>query len=115
MHAGVVLGSIFFKKASYLKTVALLIVAFTFICLLNITLAYYFTNNPVGADKVVSFPFTSWKLWYWASSKTGGQDFHAFYHVEFPKSSLIFVYAVPIIIILGFWLATFLRLKEKEI
>lgn len=99
------LGSIYFTKASYIKSAASGIAIYIIIGVLQIILANAIT---VKFDKVVTFPFTGWQLWNF------GKDFK-YFQINYPANFLIFTYIFPVLILLSLWFITFLRLKEKEI
>lgn len=105
MHACVLLGSIYFTKASYIKSAAIIIAIFLAAGLLQIALAHQFTGNP---DNISTFPLGGWRVWY---ADSGYNAFEVFY----PDSYMYVLYGFPVLILLSIWSVTFLRLKEKEI
>jgi hypothetical protein len=95
------LGSIYFSRNAFLKT---LVVGFLILILgiwLHYSLGYWFTGNP---EQMVSFPYTSWTVW-----------FSQRYVIEYPDGVelLIKIYLTLIVAVLT-WTA-YVRLKEKEI
>lgn len=105
IQGSIFLGSIYFPKASYIKSVACAIAIFVIIAAVQINMANTMTGN---FEKVNTFPFTGWKVWNF------GKNFK-FYEINYPDNFQIFVYIFPLLILLSLWLITYLRLKEKEI
>ena len=105
MHGCLFLGSLFFTKASYIKTAAITIAIFLIAGLLQIVLANEFTAHP---DHLTTFPLAGWRVWY---ADSGYNAFEIFY----PDSYKIVLYGCPMLILVSIWYITFLRLKEKEI
>ncbi|WP_149242909.1 hypothetical protein [Dyadobacter sp. 32] len=100
----VFLGSIYFKKLSYIKTAISFFVIYVLVTALSLWQANFLAGNP---SKLVTFPFTSWKVSYYALNKH--------YDVMFPSVFQDVVYAFPSFLILGMWYISYIRLKEKQI
>jgi len=98
------LGSIYFTKLSYIKTASVLFVTALFAGGLNLLYANYVTSFP---SKVVTFPFSAWKIWYYESGKS--------YYLDYPETVQFLVYLFPPVFLLGVWFIAYVRLKEKEI
>ncbi|GGC12688.1 hypothetical protein [Dyadobacter sediminis] len=111
IHAFVFLGSLYFTKASYLKTAAIVIGSFLAIGLLHIGLGYYLTSFP---SKLVAFPITGWSIWLYPDADAG-RRVTEFYQVKLPENVYTFIQLFPAWIVLVLWFATYLRLREKEI
>lgn len=105
MHGCVFLGSIYFTKASYIKTAAITLAIFLAAGLLQIALGYQFTSYP---GHLSTFPLTGWRVWY------ADSGYNAF-EVSYPDSFMYAIYGFPVFILVSIWYITFLRLKEKEI
>jgi hypothetical protein len=102
IQGSVFLGSIYFRKASYIKTVA---IAVSFLLLSGIfqnMLAYQFTSN---AGHIVTYPLSGWKIWYF---NTAYNSFEIFY----PAPYRIIVYTFPLLMLLSLWFVAYVRLKE---
>lgn len=95
------LGSLYFAKSAYLKTLIIFSVVSAILAALNLILANHFTDYPVS---LVSFPLSGWQI--------SGRQYQI---IKLSQSLLSFVYTVPVITILGLWVASYFRLKEKEI
>ncbi|MBE9464295.1 hypothetical protein ACFP1I_06125 [Dyadobacter subterraneus] len=105
IQGSIFLGSIYFSKASYIKSAACAIAIFVIIAAVQINMA----NTMTGSfEKVNTFPFTGWKMWNF------GKNFK-FYEVNYPENFQILVNIFPVLILLSLWFITYLRLKEKEI
>lgn len=104
IQGSIFLGSVYFTKLSYIKTAAVLFITIIFAACLNLALAYYLTGFP---SKVVTFPFSLWKIWFYESNTN--------YAVTFPEQIQFLVYAFPALFLLCFWYIAYIRLKEKEI
>ncbi|KAA0989307.1 hypothetical protein [Dyadobacter aurulentus] len=107
------LGSMYFQKSSYVKTASTLISFFLVTGIIHISLANYFTGNPA---KVVSFPITGWQVWNHGDvSRKGAAMAATYFTVDFPPTLFILIQCFPLFIVLVLWIASFLRLREKEI
>lgn len=98
------LGSLYFPKSAYIKSLITFTVLFAAITILNLVLANQFTNYP---SSLTSFPFSSWRV---ANYKVG-----QYFTVEPSVATLNFIYMIPVITLLACWAITYVRLKEKEI
>ncbi|TLV01283.1 hypothetical protein [Dyadobacter luticola] len=112
IHAFVFLGSLYFTKASYLKTAATFIASFLFIALLHLGIGNLLTGFP---SKLVSFPITGWDIWFWPDGTAAGPKSTQFYQVKLPETVHTFIQIFPAIIVFALWSATYFRLREKEI
>ncbi|CAG5072825.1 hypothetical protein DYBT9623_04366 [Dyadobacter sp. CECT 9623] len=107
------LGSLFFQKASYVKTASTLVGLYLVTGIIHISLASYFTDYPA---KVVSFPISNWQVWTHGDVSGKGAAMAATYFtVDFPPTIFILIQCFPAVIVLVLWIASFLRLREKEI
>ncbi|CAG5004073.1 hypothetical protein DYBT9275_03293 [Dyadobacter sp. CECT 9275] len=104
VQAAVFLGSIYFRKLSYIKTAGILLAAVTVIFFSNWVFAYSVTNHPTN---IVTFPFSAWRIWYAHSGRS--------YYVDLPKNIQYAVYSFPVLFLLACWYIAFVRLQEKEI
>ncbi|MES2731308.1 MAG: hypothetical protein V4714_06155 [Bacteroidota bacterium] len=95
------LGSIYFSRNTYIKALATCVVIVLVVSVFNYILAYQFTSHP---SHLATFPFTSWN---------GFQDKH--FIVAYPEPVWKWIWAFVMLIIVGLWSASYLRLKEKEI
>ncbi|MEQ9440177.1 MAG: hypothetical protein RIG62_14080 [Cyclobacteriaceae bacterium] len=95
------LGSLYFTKNAFIKTLGVLMLALVLAFGFNLFLAYQFTGTP---DHINTFPFTFWDV-------LEGRH----YRVVFPSSvsTLTKVFLAGVVIAL--WAITYVRLKEKEI
>ena len=105
IQGSIFLGSLYFTKASYIKSAACVICLYVVIAILQITLANVMTGH---FDKLVTFPFTGWQLWKF------GKDFQ-YFQVSYPDHFLPYIYIFPAFVLLSLWVVSYLRLKEKEI
>jgi hypothetical protein len=113
IQAFIFLGSIYFTKASYIKTASLFIGIFLTMGILQLTLAYYFTSFP---SKVVTFPITGWQIWHYGGEGTlRNLNDTRYYNVVFPEIIAVMIQCFPVFIVLTLWFVTYLRLREKEI
>lgn len=104
IQGSIFLGSIYFTKASYIKSAAITIAMF----LLAEIIQMIPTTSITGHFKAVTFPLTGWKLWYF------GKD-SKFYLINYPESFQVIVYIFPVLLLISLWFIAYLRLKEKEI
>ena len=112
LHSVVFLGSIYFTKASYIKTAAFALITVLVLVFVNLTIANLFVGNP---EKLVTFPMSSWKIWD-SSNMYMIRDGHAkFFHIVHPAKVMYAFQAFAALVTLSFWYITYLRLKEKEI
>lgn len=105
IQGSIFLGSIYFRKASYIKTVAIAILVFLLTAIFQNMLAYQFTSD---AGHIVTYPLSGWKIWYF---NTAYNSFEVFYPVNYR----IIVYSFPLLMLLSLWFIAYVRLKEKEI
>jgi len=100
----VVLGSIYFRKLAYIKTAITFVITYLIVLGVNMWQAYHFTDYP---PKVVTFPFSSWKIWYFSTGQS--------YFIPFPETFQYVVYSFPIFLLLACWYIAYVRLREKQI
>lgn len=107
------LGSIYFRKSSYIKTAAIFI-GFAFVTtLVNVMFATSLASNP---SKVVVFPLTSWKLWYYSKDGISRPEYVAgFYHMTFPPEMFTALQVFAVFTALMLWTCAYLQMKEREI
>ncbi|TDE16407.1 hypothetical protein [Dyadobacter psychrotolerans] len=103
------LGSIYFSKFSYLKTAGILFLTFV----LTIVLSSWLTSRLVDAS-VNSVPFVPWQVSAAITKVPPIKLLRARYIVYFPEMVQYMIYALPVLVMLGLWYISFLRLKEKE-
>lgn len=113
IQACVFLGSIFFKKAAYIKTAVIAIsIAFT-VSIANTMLAIYFTDNPT---KATALPLSGWKLWYHNEDGSTKWRFASiYYYLPLPDNVLLMAQLVTAVFIILLWTCAFYQLKEREI
>ncbi len=99
IQAIVMLGAIYFKKNAYVKTAGSLLIITIAAYALNSLLAYSFTGY-----EVQTFPFVRWMVY---------RDIPA--QINFSESINTARWAFLILLIISFYLITFVRLREKEI
>ena len=101
LQGAVFLGSLYFTKNAFIKTVGIVLAITVLAFVANMVLAYQFTGE---ASRVMAFPFTFWDVFQ-------GQR----YRVEFPPSvsRLVKVFLGLLVVVFGY--ITFVRLQEKEI
>ncbi len=105
MIQGVIfLGSIYFKKLSYIKTAITFFITYMLVTAINLWEANHFTSYP---SKLVTFPFSSWRVSYYSLNKN--------YLIGFPPDYQYVVYAFPVFLLLAMWFIAYIRLKEKQI
>jgi hypothetical protein len=104
IQGAVLLGSIYFKKFSYIKSAIVFFLVYLLVGLCYLWQAYHLADAPM---KLVSFPFTSWDVYLAGTNER--------YHVDFPEGYQHIVYAFPVFLLLAFWLIAFVRLREKQI
>ncbi|WP_439555870.1 hypothetical protein, partial [Dyadobacter sp.] len=112
LHSIVFLGSIYFPKASYIKTATFVLILVLTLFFFNTALASHFTGYP---QKVVAFPLTGWKIWEGDNVLMIRDGHIKFYNVLFPPAAIYMFQAFAAFVALSFWFIAYLRLKEKEI
>ena len=95
------LGSLYFAKSAYLKTLIVFTAVSAVLAALNLLIANHFTGYPLS---LVSFPLSGWQI--------AGREY---LNLKISESIMPFVYAVPVVTILCLFVITYFRLKEKEI
>lgn len=103
-QGAIFLGSIYFSKFSFIKSAIIAFLSYLLVGGLYLWQALHFTSYP---SKLVSFPFTSWELWYYKLNKS--------YYVPFPSTFQYVVNSFPFFLLLALWYIAFVRLKEKQI
>lgn len=104
IQGAVFLGSVYFKKLSYIKTAAILLVTVIVFTIINFQFANYTASAP---SKLVTFPFSAWKIWYYESNTS--------YYVNYSEPVQSLVNLFPAFFLIGAWYIAYVRLKEKEI
>lgn len=113
IQAVVFWGSIFFRKASYIKTAAIFLGFVFVVACVNYILAARLTNTP---SKLTAFPLTGWKLWYYPQSPATRPEYMAgFYHLTFPAALETAVQAFAVLLALLIWTSAYFQMKEREI
>jgi hypothetical protein len=98
------LGSIYFRKSSFIKSAILFVLTYLVVCGLYLWQALYLTGFP---SKLVSFPFTNWEVWYYKLNKN--------FYVPFPALFENIVYGFPFFLVVAMWYIAYVRLSEKQI
>lgn len=112
LHAIVFLGSIYFTKASYMRTAAFAMAIVLIVVFGNLAIANFLVGYP---EKIVAFPMTGWKIWD-NSDMFMIRDGHAkFYQILHPENAVYAFRAFAAMLAVSFWYISYLRLKEKEI
>ncbi|WP_353721329.1 hypothetical protein [Dyadobacter sp. 676] len=119
IQSSVFLGSIWFKKASYVKT-AIIFVGISFLlCCANFVLAsrLVIAASPgVMPAKVNAFPLSGWKIWFYNPDKSQNFLYNStFYHVPFPDNLLLAVQIATAFVAAIFWVCAYFQLREREI
>jgi hypothetical protein len=112
LQSVVFLGSIYFIKASYIKTAAFALITVIVLVFANLAFANVLAGNP---ERLVTFPMSGWKIWDTSNMYMIRDGHTKFYHVIHPENALHAFKAFAVLVTLSFWYITFLRLKEKEI
>jgi hypothetical protein len=112
LQAVVLLGSIYFAKASYIKTAASVLIIVLIVVFGNLALADMITGYP---EKIVAFPMTGWKIWD-NSDMFMIRDGHAkFYEILHTDKAMYAFRIFAVLLAVSFWYVAYVRLKEKEI
>lgn len=101
LQAVIFLGSIYFAKNSFVKTMGVFFVFGLVIYFFHFILVNSFSEN---ATNIMTFPFTSWQIWK-------GKN----YFIDLPQELEWVKWTILLSFILGLWYVAFVRLKEKEI
>ncbi|MPR33138.1 hypothetical protein [Salmonirosea aquatica] len=103
----VFLGSLYFTKSSFVKTVTAFILIVLILIMANrgIVLFLLADTSPSGLSAV---PFFSWDVVYMIPR-------YKSFHVAYSDGTENVVYPLLIVIVLILWYITYVRLKEKEI
>lgn len=101
VQAVVFLGSIYFNKNSFLKSIGVILILSLGAVTFHYGLALYFTSYP---PQLITLPFTEWTIFY---SRR--------YVVDFPEPIGKAVWAFLILMVVSVWFIAYVRLKEKEI
>ncbi len=101
------LGSLYFTKASYVKTLAIFIVVAGVLIQVNNSFAEYL----MGGDYFLNtLPFSSWRFRY--GKVPIYQDYQEVQHIPLIQD---LTYLLPFLVLLALWYITYVRLGEKEI
>jgi len=96
------LGSIYFKKAAYIKTASVFFFALIAFSLMNRMYVRNFTN----ADPSVSaVPFGQWNI----------MGRNSMFLIEYSQSTFLLIKIFLVFFVIALWYIAFVRLKEKEI
>ncbi|WP_373516144.1 hypothetical protein [Persicitalea sp.] len=98
------LGAIYFTKAAYIKTAAVLIVVIGIGTAINNFVAESMTPSP---SAISATPFMQWRLQF--------GELEEYYYVNVPEQIQHFVNLLPILILLSLWYIAYIRLVEKEV
>lgn len=113
IQSAVFLGSIYFRKSSYIKTAAIFIGLACLTTLVNLMFATRLASNP---SKIVAFPLTGWKLWYYSKDDVSPPEYVAgFYHMTFPPAMFTALQLFCVFIALMLWTCAYFQMKEREI
>jgi hypothetical protein len=113
IQSAVFLGSIYFKKSSYIKTAAVFIGFGLIMTLVNLMFATKLASNP---SKIAVFPLTGWKLWYYSKDGMSRPEYVAgFYHLTFPPEMFTALQIFSVFIALMLWTCAYFQMKEREI
>lgn len=97
----VFLGSLYFPKNSFVKSIAVFGIIAVFASIFNFLLANHFTSYP---SFLLAFPFTGWKI-----------NENKEYTIEFPEPVDTLVWGFLVALVIGFLYIAYVRLREKEI
>ena len=101
LQGAVFLGSLYFTKNAFIKTLGVVLLATLLAFVFNMLLAYQFTGQP---RNILAFPFIPWDV-----------RLDQYYRVQYPASvsNLIKGFLALVTVALGY--ITYVRLREKEI
>lgn len=106
VHAAALLGSISFKKQTFMKTTAVVFVLSSLLVYINDRIAYGLLFDGRTMNVKAGIPFTSVSL----------QLKNDHYHwIDLPSQQQQLVYVFLSLIVVALWYITFLKLKEKQI
>ncbi|WP_342087153.1 hypothetical protein [Dyadobacter sp. OTU695] len=113
IQSAVFLGSVYFRKSAYIKTAAVFIGFACILTLINLMFATRLASNP---SKIVAFPLTGWKLWYYSKDGMSQPEYVAgFYHLTFPPEMFTALQIFSVFIALMLWTCAYFQMKEREI
>lgn len=113
IHACVFLGSIFFKKAAYIKTASIALGIAFVVTVANNMIASAMTQHPT---KVTALPLSGWKLWYYNEDGSMKWKFASiYYYLPLMDHVLLAAQLVTGATIIMLWMCAFYQLKEREI
>jgi hypothetical protein len=101
------LGSLYFTKSSYVKTVTAFILVILALVVANRVIVHFFLSD-TSPWSLSAVPFFSWDIVY----KT---PMYKSFHVSYFDGTENVVYPLLMVIVLSLWYITYVRLKEKEI
>ena len=104
MHSAIFLGSVYFTRFAYVKTLACMMIFLLLITTMNSAFANYLASYP---GMMGAIPFGGWNIVRDSSLKV--------YRISFPESVSAFLYIFPVLMIAGFWYTSYQRLREKQI
>lgn len=114
IQAFIFLGSIFFRKNTYIKTaVVAVVIAFT-VSIANMMIASNFADNPT---KTVAMPLSGWKLWYYSEDGSPAKWRFAsiYYYLPLSDNLQLIAQLVTATLIVLLWTCAYYQLKEREI
>jgi hypothetical protein len=97
-------GSIYFSKTAYFKTLICAIIGALVISYANTAFAKFLASYPMMMGAV---PFGGWSLVRDSSLKV--------YQVNNSQSDYLWLYTLPALMVIGFWLVAYKRLQEKQL
>ena len=107
IYGAIFLGSLYFVKSSYAKTVAVFIVIIVSFLVVNRGIVHFLLAD-TSPSVVSAVPFFGWDIVY----KT---PMYKSFHVGYTDGTENVVYPLLILLVLSLWYITYVRLKEKEI
>ncbi|MCE6989907.1 hypothetical protein [Dyadobacter sp. CY323] len=112
LHSVIFLGSVYFPKASYIKTATFVLITILVVFGVNTLIASLFTGFP---KKIVAFPMTGWRIWESDTMSLTKNVHEKFFHVLIPETTDNLLRVFAVLVALSFWFIAYIRLKEKEI
>ncbi|SOD92270.1 hypothetical protein [Spirosoma fluviale] len=104
IHSAVFVGSIYFAKLAYVKTLTYLLVGALAISILNTAYAKFLADYPLMLGAI---PFAGWSVVRDSSLTV--------YRVSAADLTYPWPYILPLVVVLGFFVVSYKRLQEKQI
>jgi hypothetical protein len=104
IQSSVFLGSIYFTKNAYIKTIAVFLIALASTFFLNLMVVVRFADR---ASHVDTAPFAPWTIWLENPTRV--------YAIRYPEPMVNVVWTFVILMLIALLYIAFVRLKEKEI